>query len=151
MADGLPLRIPRVPRRHLASYFQYDKFLKFWRRLSLSIILTSLSRPSHPRPTTQSSFRSRKTDTNAEDDTPVGADFSVLEYAVERKILEAPILELSYYADVVGLVPHQAQDTPPNPSDPFDIGNGDIPPEWGFDLVIRNGFLRYGPWADRQR
>lgn len=81
----------------------------------------------------------------------MGADFSVLEYAIERKILEAPVLELSYYADVVGVVPHQGHDTTPNPSDPFDIGNGDLPPEWGFDLVIRNGGLRYGPWADRQR
>lgn len=81
----------------------------------------------------------------------MGADFSILEYAIERKILEAPVLELSYYADVVGVVPHQGYDAMPNPSDPFDIGNGDLPPEWGFDLVIRNGVLRYGPWADRQR
>ena len=35
--------------------------------------------------------------------------------------------------------------------DPFDIGNGDLPPEWGIDLVVRGGFIRYGPWADRQR
>ena len=81
----------------------------------------------------------------------MGADFAVLEYAIERKILEAPILELSYYVDVVGVVPHQGYDAAPNPSDPFDIGNGDLPPEWGFDLVIRKGVLRYGPWADRQR
>lgn len=81
----------------------------------------------------------------------MGADFSVLEYAIERKILEAPVLELSYYADVVGVVPRQGYDAPPNPLDPFDIGNGDTPPEWGIDLVIRNGVLRYGPWADRQR
>lgn len=60
-------------------------------------------------------------------------------------------MELSYYADVVGVVPHQGYDATPNPSDPFDIGNGDLPPEWGVDLVIRNGVLRYGPWADRQR
>lgn len=81
----------------------------------------------------------------------MGADFTVLEYAIERKILEAPVLELSYYVDVVGVVPHRGYDAAPNPSDPFDIGNGDLPPEWGFDLVIRNGVLRYGPWADRQR
>jgi hypothetical protein len=145
------LKSPRAHRRHLASYLQYGTFLKLWRRLSLATILTPPSRPSHPRQPTQphiSSFRRRKIDTNAEDDTPVGADFSVLEYAIERKILEAPTLELSYYADVVGVVP---LDTLPIPSDPFDIGNGDIPPEWGIDLVIRNGCLRYGPWADRQR
>lgn len=137
-----------VPLRHLASYFYYGTFLKLWRRLSLS---TSLAQPPHPRPPTQSSFRRRKADTNAEDDTPVGADFSILEYAIERKVLEAHALELSYYADVVGVVPHQTQNTPPDPTNPFDIGNGDTPPEWGLDLVVRNGFLRYGPWADRQR
>ena len=141
----------RARRRHLASYLQYGTFLKLWRRLSLGNILTPPSRPLHPRPPTQphvSTFRRRKINANPEDETPVGADFSVLEYAIERKILEAPVLELSYYVDVVGTVPHDAS---PNPSDPFDIGNGDLPPEWGFDLVIRNGFLRYGPWADRQR
>jgi hypothetical protein len=133
---------------------QYGTFLKLWRRLSLGGILTSSARPSHPQSPTQpyiSSFRRRKIDTNTEDYTPIGVDFSVLEYAIERKVLEAPVLELSYYADVVGFVPHQDHDPPPNPSDPFDVGNGDSPPEWGFDLVIRNGFLRYGPWADRQR
>ena len=148
------LEAPRIPRRHLASYLQYGTFLKLWRRLSLDTIIASLSRPSHPQPPNQphiSGFRRRKANTNAEDDTPVGADFSVLEYAIEGKILEAPVLELSYYADVVGVVPHQEHDTPLNPSDPFDIGNGDIPPEWGIDLVIRSGVLRYGPWADRQR
>lgn len=98
------------------------------------------------------SFRGRrKTHGILDDETPVGADFTTLEYAIERKILEAPVLELSYYADVVGSVPadnvHHAAVT----GDPFDIGNGDLPPEWGIDLVIRNGILRYGPWADRQR
>lgn len=52
---------------------------------------------------------------------------------------------------MVGVVPQEGYDATPNPLDPFDIGNGDLPPEWGFDLVIRNGVLRYGPWADRQR
>ena len=148
---GFSLESFSVARRHLASYLQYGTFLKLWRRLSLDTILASLSRPSHPRPPTQSGFRRRKPDANAEDLTPVGADFSVLEYAIERKILEAPTLDLSYYADVVGVVPHQTHSMLPNPSDPFDMGNGDLPPEWGLDLVIRNGFLRYGPWADRQR
>jgi hypothetical protein len=26
-----------------------------------------------------------------------------------------------------------------------------VSPEWGFDLVVHGGVLRYGPWADRQR
>jgi hypothetical protein len=86
-----------------------------------------------------------------DEETPVGADFSKLEYAVERKILEAPILELSYYADVAGDVPAQPSLVAPSGGEPYDIGNGDLSPEWGIDLVVRGGFIRYGPWADRQR
>lgn len=98
------------------------------------------------------SFRGRKkADQSMDDETPVGADFSSLEYAVERTILEAPVLELSYYVDVVGIVPADPVHHHPSTGDPFDIGNGDLPPEWGIDLVVRNGLLRYGPWADRQR
>jgi len=81
-------------------------------------------------------------------ETPVGLASINVEYAVERKILEAPALELSYYADVVGLVPVDQQSAEPRG---IDIGNGDDPPEWGVDLVIYGGFIRYGPWADRQR
>lgn len=70
---------------------------------------------------------------------------------MERKILEAPVLELSYYADVVGEVPplpHRAEHVGVAS---IEIGNGDIAPEWGIDMVVCGGFLRYGPWADRQR
>ena len=90
--------------------------------------------------------RARKT---LEEETPLGADFSTLEYAREPKILEAPTLELLYYADSVGHVPSHAATAPSD--DPLDIGNGDLPPEWGIDLAICGGFIRYGPWADRQR
>jgi hypothetical protein len=57
-------------------------------------------------------------------------------------------LELSYYADAVGEVPEHTEHIS---IEPIDIGNGDISPEWGFDIIINGGFLRYGPWADRQR
>lgn len=80
-----------------------------------------------------------------------GADFSKLEYAIERRIVEAPVLELSYYADVVGEVPVESDGQKGLGLESYDIGNGDLPPEWGIDLVIRNGKIRYGPWADRQR
>jgi hypothetical protein len=83
-----------------------------------------------------------------EDATPVGADFSTLEYAIESRILEAPLLELSYYADAVGEVPEHTDYVN---TESIDVGNGDISPEWGFDIIISGGFLRYGPWADRQR
>lgn len=80
----------------------------------------------------------------------MGPESGTLEYAVERKILETPLLEVSYYADVVGRVPVDHRSGTAG-LESFDIGNGDLPPEWGVDVVVRGGFLRYGPWADRQR
>ena len=84
-----------------------------------------------------------------DEDTPIGIDFSSHEYAIERKILEAPVLELTYYVDAVGDAPANYTTTFSNGM--HDIGNGDAGPEWGFDIVISGGFIRYGPWADRQR
>ncbi len=96
-----------------------------------------------------SSFRGRRRAAKSLDgETPVGIDFSKLEYAVERKVLEAPMLELTYYADAVGLVPLDQQMLE---YEGYDVGNGDLSPEWGVDLVIHGGFVKYGPWADRQR
>ena len=86
-----------------------------------------------------------------DEDTPIGIDFATFEYAIERKILEAPTLELTYYVDVVGEVPSHPVAARFGVDGISDIGNGDTPPEWGFDLVVYGGFLRYGPWADRQR
>ena len=83
-----------------------------------------------------------------DDATPIGADFSEVEYAMETKLLDAPVLDVSYYFDVPGLVP-TATELPPK--DHFNIGNGDTDPEWGIDIVISKGAIRYGPWTDRQR
>ena len=74
-----------------------------------------------------------------------------MEYAIERRILETPVLDMSYYADVAGDVPSSQEQAKSVSWEPFDIGNGDVAPEWGFDIIVRGGFLRYGPWADRQR
>ena len=80
-----------------------------------------------------------------------GATFSgAEEYAAERRLLETPTLDLAYYADVPGRVPDcHASDKDKDGID--DIGNGDLPPEWGIDLVVNGGVVRYGPWSDRQR
>ena len=91
-----------------------------------------------------------KNSKSLEEDTPIGIDFSTHEYAIERKVLEAPGLELRYYVDVVGDVPIDAP-SPGRAGGLHDIGNRDTDPEWGFDLVLFGGFIRYGPWADRQR
>jgi hypothetical protein len=45
----------------------------------------------------------------------------------------------------VGLVPEPCED------DEFELGNGDLPPQWGMDFVVYSGTMTYGPWADRQR
>ena len=91
-----------------------------------------------------------------EEASHVGADFSTIEYAISRKVLEAPVLDLVYYADVAGKVPEKSipqstrEPTPTN-IEFLDIGNGDLPPEWGVDLAITSGAIHYGPWTERQR
>lgn len=32
-----------------------------------------------------------------------------------------------------------------------ELGNVDLPPEYGIDIMIHGGIVKYGPWADRQR
>lgn len=134
------------------SYLTFHAFAKLWRRHKLWN-----SMPKRPRglsfmmhrdggPGSWGRRRARKA---ADEETPLGVDFSALEYAKEPKVLEAPLLELLYYADSVGQVPGNTD--PLCPGDPFDIGNGDVPPEWGIDIAVCGGFIRYGPWADRQR
>jgi hypothetical protein len=93
----------------------------------------------------------RKKNKGGDDPTPVGSDWSTFEYAIERTVLETPTLELSYYCDVPGKVPVNPRRMGSEGLEAFDIGNGDLSPEWGFDIVVHGGFMRYGPWADRQR
>ncbi|KAL6305048.1 hypothetical protein BKA93DRAFT_731948 [Sparassis latifolia] len=142
-----------------SSYLSYLSFEKLWNDFKLWSV-TSMSGPRTRLlafiavlvPHLPTTWPWRHAPKNTDDETPLGADFSTLEYAIERKVLEAPELELMYYADVVGVVPsHTEQQQNTEGLDPFDIGNGDLPPEWGMDFVVRGGYLRYGPWADRQR
>lgn len=75
-----------------------------------------------------------------------------IEYAKVMTLLTCPSLEMTYYCDTVGRVPKIAKVvTGFQGLETFDIGNGDLSPEWGVDLVIKGGALTYGPWADRQR
>lgn len=92
-----------------------------------------------------------------EDVNHIGADFSKLEYAIDRRLLETPVLELVYYADVAGFVPASSVESDNRQKQPdaglesLDIGNGDLPPEWAVEVIVRGGSVHYGPWADRQR
>lgn len=72
------------------------------------------------------------------------------EYARDGNLLETPRLEVVYYADVAGLVPPNALSME-GTEELVDVGNGDVAPQWGVDLVMHGGSIVYGPWADRQR
>jgi hypothetical protein len=129
-------------------------FVKVWKRLGLYSLLWK-NVDGHPEHLTSSGKKSSRSSRNSEqklqEEQFVGPDVSSLEYAVERKILETASLDLSYYADVVGYVPSSQDQAKSVQMEPIDIGNGDLSPEWGVDIVVRGGYLRYGPWADRQR
>lgn len=51
---------------------------------------------------------------------------------------------------MVGLVP-EPWENEDVPEDDYELGNGDVPPQWGIDFVVFSGTMTYGPWADRQR
>ncbi|ODN76792.1 hypothetical protein L202_05394 [Cryptococcus amylolentus CBS 6039] len=72
-----------------------------------------------------------------------------LEYAKVTHLLEAPELTLTYYSDTPGIVPDPLSAPFIDPLD--EIGNVDLPPEYGIDITIHKGIIKYGPWADRQR
>ncbi|KAI8918297.1 hypothetical protein DFJ77DRAFT_289393 [Powellomyces hirtus] len=77
------------------------------------------------------------------------------EYAQVTTVLECKRLDLRYYADVAGPVPVRDTIKPElsgeGLNEDHDVGNGDLPPEWGADITISDGVLQYGPWTDRQR
>jgi hypothetical protein len=132
-------------------YLTYSVFSKLYRSAWLRDGLRAAAQVFKKQPISAppKAFRSRSRRAQSVDiETPVGPDSAKLEYAIDRRLLEAPVLELSYYVDVVGVVPVEPRT--------FDreehvVGNGDTSPEWGLDLILHGGFLRYGPWADRQR
>lgn len=129
--------------------------MKLWRQVGLYKLITEYfttrraQRAAHHSAAFFLPFHKPKK--TVDEDTPIGVDFSTFEYAIERRVLEAPSLELTYYVDVVGEVPSDSVEPRYAGGGIYDIGNGDTSPEWGLDLVIYGGTLRYGPWADRQR
>lgn len=77
--------------------------------------------------------------------------WKAIEYGQYPTIVDSPKIAFSFYWDVPGLV--RLTNKPcdrPFEQKPDDI-NGDFPPDWGVDLRIFGGAIRYGPWADRQR
>ncbi|KAG8952761.1 hypothetical protein FRC04_003684 [Tulasnella sp. 424] len=74
-----------------------------------------------------------------------------VEYAKATAILDTPVLDVIYFVDVPGPVPEDARSLGGGGRGAIDVGNGDLPPEWGVELVMHGGSIIYGPWADRQR
>ena len=140
--------------RQLPFYHSYRPFTRLWRQIDLYRLTTDYFATRRAQRMAHKSLTSQlpgfKKSRAVEDETPIGIDFSTYEYAIERKILEASALELTYYVDVVGEVPSVASSHRTR-GGMHDVGNGGADPEWGFDLVVFGGILRYGPWADRQR
>ena len=135
-----------------AVYQSYRTFYKLWRQFGLYHVIWDYFTSRRSQRTAQRFVNApvfpKKVKKAVDEETPIGADYAGIDYAIERKILESPSLELRYYVDVVGETPSEPVSSS---EDRHNIGNGDTPPEWGFDLIINGGFFRYGPWADRQR
>lgn len=71
------------------------------------------------------------------------------QYAKVATILSTHALDFTYYADAPGLVPEISDSLDIDRSD--NIGNVELPPEWGVDISLHGGNVNYGPWADMQR
>jgi hypothetical protein len=133
----------KVSRLRWLSQLAYSNFVKLWRRHNLAQALpeprSEAPRSSHVRTATERMRRAFKKHQEVEDDI----DYTTYEYAVERKLLEAPTLDVVYYIDNVGTVPY--------PMGGISAKQIDMDPEWGIDVVVHSGSLKYGPWSDRQR
>jgi len=57
----------------------------------------------------------------------------------------------AWFPPSLGVVPPTSRAMGKEGIETLNIGNSDLPPEWGVDLVIHAGSIVYGPWADRQR
>ncbi len=86
-----------------------------------------------------------------DDDFAEQERWKAIEYGRIPTILDSPKLAISVYWDIPGLVMMPDNSfSQPHPDASEDI-NGEAPPDWGVDVRIFGGNIRYGPWADRQR
>lgn len=77
--------------------------------------------------------------------------WKAIEYGQFPTIVDSPRIAISFYWDVPGLVPISSYSSHRPFEQKSDDINGDFPPDWGVDLRVFGGAIRYGPWADRQR
>lgn len=86
-----------------------------------------------------------------DDDLAEQERWKAIEYGQFPTILDSPKVAVNIYWDVPGLVLiPEGSLRQPCPTFSEDI-NGEVPPDWGVDVRIYGGYIRYGPWADRQR
>lgn len=85
---------------------------------------------------------------DGDDDTIEQERWKTIEYGRFPTIIDSPKIAMCLHWDVPGLIPISDNNLSRPSSD--DI-NGSSPPDWGIDLRILGGTVRYGPWADRQR
>lgn len=88
---------------------------------------------------------------DGDDDIVEQERWKTIEYGQFPTILDSPKIEMSFYWDVPGLVPKSNSSFSRHYLNSEEDINGDSPPDWGVDLRIVGGNIRYGPWADRQR
>ncbi|KAN0104420.1 hypothetical protein V8E51_010165 [Hyaloscypha variabilis] len=79
------------------------------------------------------------------------ARWSNIEYATVSTIIDSPEASMSFYWDVVGIVPINTFQAEGKKGKESANINGDTSPEWGIDLFLKGAIVNYGPWADRQR
>lgn len=77
--------------------------------------------------------------------------WKAVEYGQFPTIVDSPKIAMSFYWDVPGLVPISRNVSYQLSERAVDDINGEQPPDWGVDLRVFGGDIRYGPWADRQR
>lgn len=87
---------------------------------------------------------------DGDDDIVEQERWKAIEYGQFPTIVDSPKIAMSFYWDIPGMVPISNGSPSLYPNSEEDI-NGDSPPDWGIDLRILGGNIRYGPWADRQR
>lgn len=55
---------------------------------------------------------------------------------------------VSEFFYLLGAVPDIHNSIAPG-DDPYNVANGDLTPEWGVDLKVKDSVIHYGPWTDR--
>ena len=77
--------------------------------------------------------------------------WKAIEYGRFPTILDSPKVAVNVHWDVPGLVSVSDGNLRQSHANLSEDINGDVPPDWGVDIRIYGGHIRYGPWTDRQR